>query len=99
MGFQAIARHPELPDDWADIATFARVIPKTPGVGRALFAKTRTQAKNTGISTISATIRADNRGGLIFYEKMGFQTYSVAKDAPLEGGTLIDRISKSYLVE
>ncbi|MFZ2110099.1 MAG: hypothetical protein WAV18_32795 [Roseiarcus sp.] len=41
FGFQALERHAELPDDWADIATFARPKPKVPGVGAALFAVTK----------------------------------------------------------
>ncbi len=93
-GFQAVERHPNLPDDWADIATFARLAPKTPGVGTAMFAVTQAFAKNEGVIAINATIRADNSGGLAYYDKMGFETYAVDKNVPLLNGTPIDRISK-----
>ena len=63
-GFQSLTRHAKLPDNWADIATFARVNPKTPGVGTALFARSCLYAKNSGFVAINATIRADNKGGL-----------------------------------
>ena len=98
-GFQALERHSKLPDDWADIATYARVKPKVAGVGTALFAASRLYATQSGIKAINATIRADNEGGLTYYDKMGFQTYSVSKNIPLKGGTPVDRISKRFLTE
>ena len=97
-GFQALEHHPELPSDWADIATFARGKPKVPGVGTALFAKTRLYASQKGIFAINATIRADNAGGLAFYDKMGYQSYSVNKAVRLSDGTCVDRISKRFSV-
>jgi GNAT superfamily N-acetyltransferase len=97
-GFQALERSSELPEDWADIATFARAEPKIPGVGAALFAATRLRSRDLGLRAINATIRADNTGGLIFYEKMGFEDYKTTKAVPLKDGTPIDRISKRYWV-
>ena len=97
-GFQALERHSELPDDWADIATFARVKPKTAGIGRALFNQSKFYAAGSGFSAINATIRADNHGGLMYYEKMGFETYAVKKNIPLSDGTMVDRISKRLLL-
>ncbi len=97
-GFQALGRHSELTDDWGDIATFTRISPKISGVGTALFTETRLYAKQSGMIAINATIRADNKGGLAYYDKMGFQTYSENKDIPLVDGTKIDRISKRYLL-
>lgn len=97
LGFQALGRHPELPEDWADIATYAAVGPqKTPGVGRALFRSTRERAGELGLSTINATIRADNAGGLAYYGKMGFEDYRVDKDVPLRDGRAVDRIYKRF---
>jgi len=98
-GFQTLERCEKLQDNWADIATFARVKPKSVGVGTALFAKTKLYAKQKGIAAINATIRADNEGGLIYYDKMGFEAYSVSKDVPLKDGTRIDRISKRFFVK
>lgn len=97
-GFQMLHRHPALPEDWADVATFARGAPKISGVGTALFARTLAFAAAAGIAAINATIRADNRGGLAFYDRLGFETYAVAKGAPLADGALVDRISKRRVV-
>lgn len=96
LGFQALGRQEGLPDDWADIATFARAAPKTPGVGRALFAETKTRAAAQRIAAIHAMIRADNVGGLAFYEKMGFRDHAVRPAVPLRNGTPVDRISKVF---
>ena len=96
LGFQALSRQPELTSDWADIATFARVNSKIKGVGTALFERTTNFALKENIRWINATIRADNRPGLGYYAKMKFKDYSIAKDIPLQDGTLVDRISKKY---
>lgn len=98
LGFQALERSPKLPADWGDIATFAQVQPKVPGVGRALFAATREQARTLGLTAINATIRADNHGGLAFYGKMGFEDWKRDEAVPLQDGTPVDRISKRYRV-
>ncbi|MGI9373249.1 MAG: GNAT family N-acetyltransferase [Hyphomicrobiales bacterium] len=95
-GFQALETHTRLPDDWADIATFARVSPKTPGVGSALFPHTLATAREHGYAAINATIRADNKSGLAYYDKMGFETYKVEKAVPLSDGTKVDRVSKQF---
>lgn len=95
-GFQVLGRHPELPVDWADIGTFARVHPRVYGVGKALFPVSCAYLIRKGFSTINATIRADNTSGLQYYEKVGFATYKTAKAVPLKDGTLVDRFSKSY---
>lgn len=97
-GFQALLRHDGLPQGWADIATFARARPKLPGVGAALFAATRGFAQTASIVAINATIRADNTGGLAYYDKMGFVTYAVEKGRPLQDGTPVDRISKKNVL-
>lgn len=98
LGFQALERHRALPADWADIATFARLKPKTPGVGSALFKETLALAKRQGLVAINATIRADNAGGLAYYAKMGFEDYAVAQAVPLRDGRPVDRISKKYVI-
>ncbi len=95
-GFQWLGSHAKLPDDCADIATFARRDPVLRGVGRALFAETSKHAAALGFSAINATIRADNRQGLSYYDKMGFLDYSVAYGVPLRDGTPVDRISKRF---
>lgn len=95
-GYQVLKTHPELPEGWGDIATFARPEPKLPGVGTALFAATTGFARSHGLIAINATIRGDNAGGLAYYAKMGFIDYAVAKAVPLSDGTPVDRISKRY---
>ncbi|WP_425419290.1 N-acetyltransferase family protein [Oricola indica] len=98
LGFQVLAAHEKLPEDWADIATFARVGSQTSGVGSALFAETLTQARRFELAAINATIRADNAGGLAYYDRMGFVTYKVDEKVPLKSGHRVDRISKGYRV-
>ena len=93
-GFQWIDRLESLPPDVASIATFARMDPKRPGVGGALFARTREAARAAGCREIDATIRADNSGGLTFYEKMGFGPHSITRSVPLSDGTPVDRVHR-----
>ena len=95
-GFQWVGSHDSLPEDCGDIATFTRRAPVLKGAGRALFAETRAYAAGVGLNAISATIRADNGMGLSYYDKMGFQDYSVAYGVPLRDGTPVDRITKRF---
>ncbi|WP_241127887.1 GNAT family N-acetyltransferase [Novosphingobium terrae] len=97
-GFQTLVRNPPLPDDIGDIATFARIDGTQRGVGSALFAATKARARALGLTAISATIRADNHGGLAFYGKQGFADYAVARAIPLKNGEAVDRITKRCLL-
>lgn len=96
VGFQCVSSDSTLPEGWGDIATFAQPAPKIGGVGTALFQKTKVAAGDAGLAALNAEIRADNRGGLAYYEKMGFRTYRVAEGVPLRNGRLVDRIYKRY---
>jgi L-amino acid N-acyltransferase YncA len=96
LGFQVLTFHEQLPEDWADIATFARVGAQAAGIGSVLFAETLALARRLGIKAINATIRADNVGGLAYYERMGFVTWKVDHDVPLRSGQRVDRISKHF---
>ena len=98
-GFQTLGRYPSLPDGWADIGTFARVGGTQRGIGTALFAATREEARRQGLQGINATIRADNTGGLAFYGRMGFEDYDVARGVPLKDGTPVDRVSRRYQLD
>jgi len=98
LGFQSLGRHPKLDTNWGDIATFSRVGNTARGIGTALFSATKKLAIDKKLVAINATIRADNAGGLAYYEKMGFVTYHTASAVPLADGTPVDRISKKYLV-
>lgn len=97
-GFQWLGVYDALPEDCADIATFTRRHPLLRGAARALFEETIKTAAALGFAAINATIRADNALGLRYYEKMGFQDYSVAYGVPLRDGTPVSRISKRYSV-
>ena len=87
LGFQWIEPHPDLPSDACDIATFVQIGRTGLGIGSRLFDATRHAANSLGYSWINATIRADNSGGLAYYQSRGFEDY-----ARLEDG----RICKRY---
>ncbi|MBB4191999.1 L-amino acid N-acyltransferase YncA [Rhizobium aethiopicum] len=98
-GFQSLSLYGDPPIGHADIATFARVNPKIPGVGRALFPATLAAAGELGLEFINATIRADNVGGLAYYTKMGFEPYDRLIQVPLLDGTPVDRVKKRFRVD
>ncbi len=95
-GFQSLDQNPELPEDMADIATFARQTPLVRGIGTALFAATTANATTKGLATINAKIRADNVPGLAYYTKMGFRDHSIVAGVPLKDGTPMDRVVKRF---
>jgi Sortase and related acyltransferases len=95
-GFQWIAPHPLLPPEACDVATFVRIGQTGLGIGSRLFDATRTAAKRLGYIWINATIRADNAGGLAYYQSRGFETYTHDRDQPLGDGRRVDKISKRY---
>jgi len=98
VGFQSLSSYGDPPRGYADIATFARLTPKFPGVGRALFPATRAAAEELGLEFINATIRADNVSGLAYYAKMGFEPYDRLVQVPLLDGTPVDRIKRRFKV-
>lgn len=98
LGFQSLSVFGDPPKGTADIATFARMNPKTKGVGTALFPATRAAAEKHGLAFINATIRADNVSGLAYYTAMGFEDYDRQVEVPLLDGTPVDRIKKRFLL-
>ena len=96
MGFQILLASDKLGPGWGDIGTFARRGATTRGIGSALFAATKAAAIAAGLTTLNATIRADNSGGLAFYARMGFVDYAVARAVPLADGTPVDRIARRF---
>lgn len=94
--FQWLGVNNQLPQDCADIASFARQSNPLRGAGRALFPVTAQAARDKGYAQINATIRADNTPGLGYYAAMGFEDFSVTKYVPLSDGTLVDRVSKRF---
>ncbi|MCA0920247.1 GNAT family N-acetyltransferase [Pseudooceanicola nanhaiensis] len=97
LGFQWIDPLPETPDV-AHIATFARVGRTGLGIGSALFEATRRAAKDLAYHAIDAEIRADNAGGLAYYQSRGFEDHHRIRDRLLDDGTRIDKIVKRYEV-
>lgn len=94
VGFQFVEAHQDLPDDMGDIATFVALGAARRGVGRALCAATFAEAKARGWRAVFAYIRADNAGGLAFYEKIGLRTDRIDEAVPLKTGAPVDRIGK-----
>ncbi|WP_298295479.1 GNAT family N-acetyltransferase [uncultured Litoreibacter sp.] len=81
-------------DHIGGIATFADPTTTQRGVGTALFDITKAASLAAGYSELYAKIRADNTGGLAYYEKMGFRDHLVDRAVPLKDGTPVDRITK-----
>ncbi|MFK7752442.1 MAG: N-acetyltransferase family protein [Sedimentitalea sp.] len=97
-GFQWLGAKDTLPEGCGDIATFARQSNPVRGIGSALFAATTAAARTKGLTQINAKIRADNTPGLGYYSKMGFVDHDVARAQPLSDGTLVDRITKRFIL-
>ena len=97
LGFQWIDPLPETPDI-AHIASFARLGHTGLGIGSALFEATKRAAKELGYFAIDAEIRADNTGGLAYYQSRGFEDQRRIRDRQLADGTRIDKVVKRYEV-
>lgn len=96
LGFQATDTNPDLPPGWGDIGTFVDPTLQRGGVGAALFAATTVAAKAIGLTTLNATIRADNAPGLGFYTRRGFVDYAQNPDWTLKDGRVVGRVSKRF---
>ncbi|MBD3665203.1 GNAT family N-acetyltransferase [Sulfitobacter aestuariivivens] len=96
VGFQSVTPEDYLPPDAVDISTFVRVGRTGLGIGSALFEATRKAAKALGYSWINANIRADNEGGLIYYQSRGFEDYDVIRGYKMENGQIVDKRLKRF---
>ncbi|PYG30971.1 GNAT family N-acetyltransferase [Pelagimonas varians] len=96
LGFQFIEPADYLPDDAVEIATFAKVGKVQMGIGSALFEATETAARQLGYSWINANIRADNFGGLAYYQSRGFEDYGKKPAVSLGSGLTVDKCLKRY---
>lgn len=96
IGFQWISPHEKLPEEAVDIATFVMLGRAGLGIGSALFSATQKTAKELGYSWINATIRADNEGGLTYYQSRGFRDWAFDENVRLESGLIVDKISKRF---
>ena len=95
-GFQSLSTYGSVPIGWVDIATFASRSRHKSGVGSALFARTREAASKLSFSTINASIRIDNVGGLAYYSRMGFQTYLNEIGDPQTHERAFNRVHKRF---
>lgn len=96
LGVQLIEPHPGLPPEACDIATFVKPGTTGIGIGSRLFEASRRAARDLGYLWINATIRADNAGGLAYYQSRGFETCAHHPGQRLANGQVVDRISKRY---
>lgn len=96
VGFQWIEPSQQLPPEAAEIATFVQVGQTGLGIGSALFTSTANAAKELGYVWIRANIRADNEGGLTYYQSRGFRDYAVIEDYIMADGTSVDKRLKRY---
>lgn len=96
VGFQWITPSDQLPPEAAEIATFVQVGQTGLGIGSALFNATAKAAGSLGYVWIRANIRADNEGGLTYYQSRGFRDYDVIEGYTLSDGTKVDKRLKRY---
>lgn len=91
LGLQWIGPGPALPAEACDIGTFVRSGSTGPGIGSRLFDATRQAAIDLGYDWISATIRAENSGGLIYYQSRGFRDWGRLDMITRANGSKVDR--------
>ncbi|MEL6808930.1 MAG: GNAT family N-acetyltransferase [Pseudomonadota bacterium] len=97
VGFQWIAQGGDyLPAEAAEIATFVQIGQTGLGIGSKLFDATKRAAKDLGYKWINANIRADNEGGLIYYQSRGFIDYGRIDGYEMSNGQSVDKILKRY---
>ena len=96
VGFQWISPNETLPPEAIDIATFVQVGRTGLGIGSSLFKASSAAAKALGYVWINANIRADNEGGLTYYQSRGFRDYGIIEGYALADGTRVDKRLKRY---
>ncbi len=96
LGFQSIEPHKDLPPEACDVATFVKLGQTGLGIGSKLFEASRAAAGALGYAWINATIRADNSGGLAYYQSRGFETYAHHPNERLSNGMRVDKVSKRF---
>jgi L-amino acid N-acyltransferase YncA len=96
VGFQWIEPWDALPPEAANIATFTAQGRTGLGIGSALFAATVPAARALGYAWINANIRADNAGGLAYYQSRGFRDWRHVPGVRLGNGLVVDKVWKRY---
>ncbi len=96
LGFQWIGVWPELPPEACDIGTFVKSGQTGLGIGSKLFDATVQAATDLGYDWINANIRADNAGGLAYYQSRGFRDWGQLDGIELADGTKINKVLKRF---
>lgn len=96
VGFQWIEPANYLPTAACEIATFVQMGQTGLGIGSKLFEATKKAAKALGYGWINANIRADNEGGLIYYQSRGFIDYDLIEGYELADGERVDKRLKRF---
>ena len=96
QGVEWIEPRSDLPPEACDIATFVAPGRQGLGIGSALFSAISDAAHRLGYRWINAAIRADNEGGLIFYQSRGFRPHGRVEDAALQDGIRVDKVLMRY---
>jgi L-amino acid N-acyltransferase YncA len=96
LGFQMISTFDPMPEGWASIGTYVRIGLTGGGIGSALFAETCRNARATGITTLKATIRCDNTGGLAYYARIGFRDYDANPGFSLSDGRAVGQTHRRF---
>ncbi|WP_412551313.1 N-acetyltransferase family protein [Shimia sp. MIT910701] len=96
QGFQWIGPWGDLPPEACGIGTFVKAGRTGLGIGSKLFEASVTAARAMGYTWMDAEIRADNEGGLAYYQSRGFENYKRNNGVVLEDGTEVSKIHKRY---
>ncbi|WP_136636069.1 GNAT family N-acetyltransferase [Pseudooceanicola onchidii] len=96
LGFQYVTPLASEPGLVAEIATFARVGQTGLGIGSKLFEATKADCIAIGYDWIRANIRADNTGGLAYYQSRGFEDYGRIEGYRMDNGQVVDKVLKRY---
>jgi GNAT superfamily N-acetyltransferase len=96
VAFQTLSAHEVPGPGWADIGTFVLPGMEKGGIGSQLFPVTAATARTLGLRWINATICNDNRGGLAYYRRLGFQPYGSEPDWRRGDGTLVGRVRTRF---
>lgn len=96
LGFQWIGPWGDLPPEACEIGTFVKAGRTGLGIGSKLFDATKDAARAMGYDWIDAEIRADNEGGLAYYQSRGFEDYKRKDDVELDDGTIVAKCLKRY---
>jgi len=96
LGFQWIGDWEDLPPEACEIGTFVKIGKTGLGVGSKMFAATQKAARAMGYSWIRAEIRADNEGGLAYYQSRGFEDFGRKDSVTLDDGSHVSKVLKRY---